>query len=179
MLDRIYKKPIPKSRPAQPKIMLRNNTNYTLTINFNDECQHFDTPDRMAKIYKDYRKILKLLQKVASFELYFEFSTPDAYKCHNKMGYHSGPRFHIHGIISFHNVIKYYLNTYTQLLNYALFEIDTISDEVNQKTGLTGHQTWDLYIQKDREVMQPYIQSLNYKHMLYPTIYTHTELVQS
>lgn len=171
MLDRNNiekpKKKAPKRKPKTAKTMYRNGTKYTFTFNFNDDCQHFGSKDRIKLIYSDYKIMLKQLQKVASFELYFEFSTPDAYKCLNKMGYHSGPRFHIHGIVIFHDVIKYYLDIYTQLLNVGLFEIDTIEDM----------EVWRTYITKDKPTMQKYIKSLNYKHMLYPTIYTHKSLI--
>lgn len=143
--------------------MYRNGIAYSFTFNFNDDHQYFEENDvhRIRKIYKAVKKVGTLLDKVSHFKLYPEFSTPEPYKClpssRSKKLFKltSAPRFHFHGIIKFVNVGYFYYQIYRKLLDFGLWEIDTIEDM----------KKWKIYYLKDREIMEPFLKDykISYK----------------
>lgn len=154
-------------QPNTPKFkrMYRNKITYTFTINFEDDFQSFDQPlvHRLHFIMKRIDPFFKKLHKVATFTLYPEFSTPDQktqYKLLKRRDIlnicePSGPRFHYHGTVRFHDVGTFYLKYYQKLLHYGLFEIDTIQDP----------KIWNDYITKDKEVMKPLMEYYHYDYI--------------
>lgn len=161
MLDR--NNIVKKQQNFSQKCMLRNGSPYSFTFNFSDEYQFFGESKRDLRLDESVYQLYRILKKVATFELYPEFSTPQPFKCFNKLGVHSGPRFHLHGTIVFTNVHRFYLQTFNKLLEVGLWEIDILNDP----------EVFLNYCTKDREVMEDYVDSRKYQNatLTYPLCY--------
>lgn len=141
-----------------PKKMLRNGVYYAFTLNFNTENQHFESNyvRRFRECYESMKNSLTSLSHYASFQLYPEMSTPDeSWKCLEKETLYGsalkGPRFHLHGVVYFHDVMHWYMTGYRDMLKFAVHEVDTIADMGK----------WVCYYHKDREVIEPYCRRLH------------------
>lgn len=150
-----------KKQPKAFKCMWRNGVKYAFTLNFCDIFQEYseNLVRRQHSLMKNTEKLKALLSKFADVSMYPEFSTPgESYKCLNrtsKLGLSepTGPRFHFHGVLKFHNVGDFYLKYYQKLLAFGVFEIDTIDDK----------KIWSEYCYKDKEVMKPHLKRYGYK----------------
>lgn len=124
---------------------------YSLTLNAED--QHTNYDDRIARMYKYYKKRLSKLH--FEYDLHMEISTP----CDGRE-----PRVHLHGVMYFGNyqqLRKWYEKDNNDLAKSMNIDIDTIHDGTE----------WCTYAQKNNVIMSKITDSYRLKSIGYTSEY--------